>query len=178
MGLYAEFNFGNTATGGGLALTSDGASLFVADHDSHSIRKVLTADGTTTTLAGGSRGYADGSGPGAQLARPCGLAVSQDDRYLFVGDDHNDMIRMIEISIGYVTTLAGSGTSGNADGTGGAATFQRPTGVAVSYTENVIYTAGADSDRIRRVRATRHARARAQRRTGAPAHRHLLPITL
>lgn len=155
VGTAAKFNFGHTATGPGLALSKDGTLLFVADHAAHLIRQVVTVTGATTWLAGagGGGGHADGAKNVGKFNRPCGLSVSLDDRYLFVGDDHNHRVRQVLISTGEISTLAGSGVAGHADGTGAAAQFWRPTGVAVSMTENVLYMAGADSNRIRRVRA-------------------------
>ena len=45
----------------GVALSQDGATLYVADGDNHCVRAVSTADGTTHTVAGtGNIGKDDG----------------------------------------------------------------------------------------------------------------------
>ena len=44
-----QFSFGNTVMGPGIAITSDGVTLFVSEHGAHKVRKVATADGTTTS---------------------------------------------------------------------------------------------------------------------------------
>ena len=52
-----------------------------------------------------------------------------------------------------VSTLAGSGTPGNADGTGTSASFTYPRGVAVDGAGNV-YVADSDNHRIRKITAS------------------------
>ena len=61
---------------------------------------------------------------------------------VYVADSRNDTIRKITPA-GVVTTLAGSpGQSGSSDGTGSAARFDDPCGVAVDAAGNV-YVADA-----------------------------------
>ncbi len=55
---------------------------------------------------------------------------------MYVADQNNYLIRKIT-SGGVVTTLAGTGSSGSANGTGTAASFNYPTGVAVDGSGNV-----------------------------------------
>jgi sugar lactone lactonase YvrE len=56
---------------------------------------------------------------------------------LYVADTSNDLIRKID-SGGTVTTFAGSGAPGAVDGTGTAASFHHPTGIAVDSHGNLI----------------------------------------
>lgn len=119
------------------AVATDGSNVYVADHTDHSIRKI-TADGTVTTLAGkaGSFGSTDGTGSAARFYMPSGIAAASDGT-VYVADAGNSTIRKITTA-GVVSTFAGTaGSSGTTDGTGSAARFSTPTGVAVDSTGNV-----------------------------------------
>ena len=108
----------------GVTISPDGSALFVADFWNHKIRRVEVATGAVTTVAGsGEEGDEDGVGGAAQFACPAGVAVSPDGSALFVADLWNHKIRRVEVATGAVTTVAGSGAEGSADGVGGAAEF-------------------------------------------------------
>jgi len=111
-------------------ITTDGTNLFVSDSGNHTIRKIVIATGVVTTIAGtaGVSGTADGSGTAARFNNPYGIITVGVN--LFVADAYNHSIRRIVISTGAVTTIAGTaGASGAADGTGTAASFDRPYGI-------------------------------------------------
>ena len=91
-----------------------------------------------TTLAGlaGNPGSADGTGSAARFYFPSGVAVDGAGN-VYVADAGNHTIRKVTPA-GVVTTLAGlAGSHGSADGTGSAARFYYPTGVAVDGAGNV-----------------------------------------
>jgi sugar lactone lactonase YvrE len=125
-------------------------NVFVADDGNNTIRKI-TPSGVVTTLAGtaGSWGSADGTGAAARFNGPDGVAVDGAGN-VFVADSWNNTIRKITPS-GVVTTLAGTaGSWGSADGTGAAARFNGPEGVAVDGSGNV-FVADAGNSTIRKI---------------------------
>jgi sugar lactone lactonase YvrE len=141
----------------GVAVDANG-NVYVADTYNQTIREV-TPQGAVTTLAGqvdpnGNGANVDGTGTAAQFSYPEALAVDTAGN-LYVADAgyHNSTIRKIT-PVGatwVVTTLAGlPGTDGSTDGTGKAAQFNGPGGIAVDSTGNV-YVADSGNNTIRKV---------------------------
>jgi sugar lactone lactonase YvrE len=133
----------------GLAVAPDG-TLFVVDEGAMTIRKI-TPPGTVTTLAGltDGKGSTDGAGATAQFNHP--VALAQDARgTLYVTDAENHTIRTVS-SAGRVSTLAGAaGQKGSADGSGTAARFWRPQGIAVDA-NGTVYVADTENHTIRKI---------------------------
>ena len=120
----------------GVACDTD-ATLYVTDVGNFTIRKITSA-GKVTTLAGkaGSQGSADGSGAAARFYLSFGIACDAAGN-VYVADTYNCTIRKIT-STGKVTTLAGiAGSQGSTDGTGAAASFFRPAGIACDTAGNL-----------------------------------------
>jgi sugar lactone lactonase YvrE len=133
----------------GIAVDASGV-VYVADSGNGTIRKI-TPDGVVTTMAGtaGILAGSDGTGAGARFNFPTGVAVDASGT-VYVGDTSSDTIRKITPA-GVVTTLAGSvGIAGAGDGTGAAATFFGPQGIAVDASGN-IFVADEGNNAIRKV---------------------------
>lgn len=107
-------------------------AVYVADTGNNCIRKI--AGGKVTTLAGVASiagGFADGAAASALFATPSGLCVDSAGA-VYVADMHNYRIR--KIAGGKVSTFAGSGLLGYADGPVGTARFASPMTVALGPT--------------------------------------------
>jgi sugar lactone lactonase YvrE len=144
VGTAARFNFPQ-----GIAVDITG-TVYVADTINSTIRKITSA-GDVTTLAGsaGSLGDADGVGTAARFDFPGGIAVD-DAGTVYVADTNNSTIRTITPA-GVVTTLAGlAGSFGSADGTGNAARFSFPSGIAVDAA-GTVYVADSFNHTIRKI---------------------------
>ncbi|MES2659069.1 MAG: choice-of-anchor Q domain-containing protein [Verrucomicrobiota bacterium] len=129
-------------------------NLFIADAGNNTIRMISPA-GVVTTIAGtGGFGFANGPGTSATFAIPGALAVGPDNN-LYVSDILNHCIRKLSrpVTNGLpwtVTTLVGSGTAGFSDGTGSAAKFSAPHGLAFDSAGR-LYVADSGNHRIRRI---------------------------
>lgn len=138
---------------GPIAIACDGTTnLFVSDYFSHTIRKIVIATQTVSTLAGqpGAAGSSDGTGSNARFSGPFGLAVDSSGN-LFVADSGNSTIRKITVATGAVGTFAGTaGFTGSVDGTGAVARFRVPMGLALDAGSNLIVTDNQAST-VRRV---------------------------
>ena len=132
----------------GVACDASG-NVYVADTFNHVIRKITSA-GVVTTLAGlhGSPGSNDGSGTVASFRYPSGVTCDASGN-VYVADQGNDLIRKVTPA-GVVTTVAGTGTSGHADGTGTGASFNNP-GNLVCDASGDLWVADLGNNAIRKI---------------------------
>jgi len=143
-GIAARFN--KPAT---MVLDGSG-NIYVADSGNNTIRKI-TPGGVVSTLAGSAdnKGCIDGIGGAARFNNPFGLAMDSSGT-LYVSEWGNDTIRKITPD-GTVLTVAGSpGHKGSSDGTGSAARFNTPVGVAVDN-RGTLYVADTFNQTIRKI---------------------------
>ena len=131
----------------GVAIGPRGA-IYVADGGEANRIRVVQSDGAVSTLAGGKEGFVDGLGTAAAFNTPSAIALDHLGN-LYVADTGNHAIRRIAPG-GAVTTLAGNGSPGYADGIGRAAQFNGPVGIAVDDA-GIVYVADTYNDRIRRI---------------------------
>jgi sugar lactone lactonase YvrE len=143
-GSAARFNFPVD-----VAVDSAG-NVYVTDATNSTIRKITPA-GAVTTLAGSAFqfGATDGPGAAARFFRPYGIAVDGAGN-IFVSEGGNHLIRRITPD-GVVSTFAGAaGISGFVNGTGSAARFNEPWGLALDGSGN-LYVADSGNNAIRRI---------------------------
>jgi sugar lactone lactonase YvrE len=136
----------------GIAINASNGTAYVADAGNSLIR-AITIDGLVSTLAGSkdNQGYRDGEGTAAWFNAPADVAVDRSGS-IYVADTGNSVIRKITTD-GTVTTLAGlAGQRGSENGTGTAARFNQPSGIAVDAS-GVIFVADTYNHTIRRITA-------------------------
>jgi len=142
VGTAASFNIPT-----GVAVDAAG-NVYVADQVNNMIRKISPSGGVSTLAGSGQKGSSNGAGNAASFYFPTGVAVDAKGN-VYVADDLNNMIRMVS-PLGVVTTLAGNGSIGSTNGTGTAASFSGPTGLAVDAVGN-IYVADGGNNMIRMI---------------------------
>lgn len=131
----------------------DNGNIYIAD--GNRIRKIDNL-GIITTIAGTeTKGYSGDDGPAssATLCEPSAVVVDNNGN-LYIADRGNHRIRRVDTS-GFITTVAGTGTSGYS-GDGGvaiAAQLSSPAGVAVDNCGN-IYISDSGNDRIRKINSS------------------------
>ena len=148
----------------GLARDTQG-NLYICDARNHVIRKVAPG-GIVTTLAGrpGESGALNGLGSAARFHFPADIAIAPDGT-LYVADSGNHCIRAIAAN-GTVTTLAGNlgsaddinvnygeaftSVAAQLDGTGSAARFNGPSGIAYAPA-GFLYVCDTGNQTIRKI---------------------------
>jgi Secretion system C-terminal sorting domain/NHL repeat len=134
----------------GIAIDGSGNVLFT---DACRIRKINTATGVISTIAGSSlASYSGDGGPAvaADLNYPVGIAVDGPGN-IYIADQFNCRVRKINTS-GIISTIAGTGIcfGGGDGGPATAARVQYPLGVACDGMGNV-FIADYGNNRIRRI---------------------------
>lgn len=131
----------------GIAIDKAG-NLYVADNGNHMVRKV-TPQGDVTSVAGGVKGYADGTDfDEAKFDHPFGIAVDSAGT-IYVTEKGNHCVRRITAQ--GVQTLAGNGTPGYVEGEGLAAKLFGPAGIAL-HPSGDLFVADTDNHVIRRIK--------------------------
>lgn len=114
-------------------------NVYVADTNNQKIRKITPAAVVTTFSGQGFIGNTNGGASSSRFNSPSGLAIGPGGA-LFVTDGYNAVIRRVS-TIGETSTFAGSMPSnGTANGTGTAARFHFPPGIALDAAGNAYVT--------------------------------------
>ncbi len=109
---------------------------------------ITSAQNYVTTFAGSTSGYVDGDTSEAKFKTPFGLCIDINDN-LYLADDDNHCIRKITPD-GIVSTYAGTGIAGYADGAALSAQFKSPSDVCIDNDGN-IFVSDFENQRIRKI---------------------------
>jgi len=128
-------------------------TLFIADTFNHRIRRVDPQTGMIQTVAGtGQTKWSGDGGAGTSTTLNEPVALVLDGTKLYIADQSNNRIRMLDLETQVITTVAGTGDSGyNGDGTPATdAGLAGPSGLALDAEGN-LYIADTFNGRIRMV---------------------------
>lgn len=166
IGSNAKFN-----TPFSIVLNKKGTILYVVDRDNHAIRKIRLRDKKVTTLAGtGTAGYEDGLFANAKFSYP--LNITYKNHQLFVSEVGSQRIRLLDLKLGVVKLVSGSGERGYKDGSRKNTEFANPNGLVAK--KNYLYVADDQNDVIRRI----DIRGTAPYTESAPSISACVPSTL
>lgn len=123
--------------------------VVIAEAGRHRIWAIDAAGEPQVIAGSGGEGLVDGPAPGAGLAQPSGLAITDDDALAWV-DAESSALRVLDRPAGVVRTLVGEGLFdwGTADGRRERASMQHPLGVALG-TGGELWIADTFNDRLR-----------------------------
>lgn len=117
----------------------------------HHVVEIIDPNTAEVTVIAGvwdEPGMADGAGSEARFDHPCGIGVIGGNT-LVIADSGNSRIRAVTLD-GIVSTFAGSGEAGYADGSAESASFNKPLGLSVA-SGGKVYVADSDNYRVRLV---------------------------
>jgi DNA-binding beta-propeller fold protein YncE len=101
-------------------------------------------------LGNSATGFLDGVGPSARFNGPSGAVLSSDNRYLYIADTFNALLRRLDVQTGEVRTLLGRPlVQGVVDGDAGVARLQSPRAITITSDGGLLFL--ADGPTIRRV---------------------------
>ena len=129
----------------------DAGRLYIADQSNHRVRMVDLKTGVIRTVAGTGIATYDGDGKLAvdsSLAGPSGLALA--GNRLYIADTFNSRVRCVELSSGFMTTVAGNGGVYRYESSSDAPSpsLSRPTGIAFDQ-EGRLFLTDSDNHLIR-----------------------------
>jgi len=126
------------------------ANVYISDRDHNEVRRVAADTGIITTIAGtGTAGYSGDNGPAtrATLRAPRGLTIDSAGN-LYIADTGNHAIRRVSAS-GVITTVAGTGVSGNGADNIAATTARLNSPAAVALQYSTLWIADSGNNVVR-----------------------------
>ena len=141
----------------GLALDSSSGNIYIADSGNYVIRMITKSTGIISTVAGTGKGGYSGDGGQAALAKiaySTDLALYASAGLLYIADEGNGVIRVITLSTGVISTVAGMASTSGYSGDGGLATsaaLYLPSSIDVDLSSGNIYIADSGNYVIRMI---------------------------
>lgn len=131
-------------------------SLFVADSESSSIRKVDLKDGCVSAMVGGGRdptdlfcyGDVDGSQWNVRLQHPLGVAWCSNRNELYVADSYNHKVKVVKCENRSCRSILGSGYRGDSIESGNEQ-FNEPGGLCLSPDGSLLFIADTNNNCIK-----------------------------
>ncbi|MES2630411.1 MAG: prepilin-type N-terminal cleavage/methylation domain-containing protein [Patescibacteria group bacterium] len=142
-GAAAQFSYPS-----GLAINQETNTLYVTDAN-NTIRQISIPGAVVTPFVGSTAGYQDGTGSSAKFNTPTSLGIDWAGNMYVTEQDNSHRVRKVTPA-GVVTTLAGNGTAGFANGVGTATQFNYPNSITIDRSGN-LYTSDAGSSYIRKI---------------------------
>ncbi|XP_069674037.1 NHL repeat-containing protein 2 isoform X2 [Periplaneta americana] len=138
----------------GLCVVTELQSVFVADSESSSIRRIYLNSGKVAAVVGGDRnpsnlfgfGDQDGKQYDAKLQHPLGVAWNSHNKMLYVADSYNHKLKSINVQTNNCTTVLGTSTRLNSRD---AVQLNEPGGLCVSSDGTHIYVADTNNHCIK-----------------------------
>jgi sugar lactone lactonase YvrE len=133
-----------------MAFQPSGTIAYLLDSSAHRVLKFTVASALVETFAGdGTPGTQEGIGELARLNSPSAAVVSRDGASLFVTERDAQRVRKFSLNNGQSSNFAGTaGAAGDATGTGAAARFNGPLGIARNGA-SMLYVADSNNRKIR-----------------------------
>ncbi len=138
----------------GVMLSDD--TLYVADTENHTIRRVNLSTQQVETIAGTGQQYGvvrtSTSGPATQVAlsSPWDLALSENNLYIAMAGTHR--IFVLHLDTQEIEPFAGMGPEGLGDGSYEESFFAQPNGLSLGH--NTLYVADSETSAVRAITLT------------------------
>jgi len=128
---------------------ADGTFFYLTDRALLSV----SANGTSALVAGNPKqaGFVDGPRSESHFYSPRSMVLDAKNKCIYVADTGNNALRLVNLSSGRVSTMAGVSAEGYVEGIGPAARFRGPLDIVLSP-DGTLYVSDWGNGRIRSVR--------------------------